>query len=268
MQRTILSTSPCGKVTSTYQKKITWRKYLRNFLRSSKQPTVINQVLISYSTILQYTYNDSILVLGYLTFSEFQQLMIKVDLGISVQEMRFIISEADSNETGIVDYHEFVPLAVDLVQVSLFTLYHYGHVMYWYNLLHQLFSLLERVTRRKISAAKRITCSTNKYWRRYHTKTFREPLTCASKKFRRSISNATASFALPTWRSVWWHSLDKLVFLRVKSSCWVRWFPKISSVAADTMPRARPFSTRWARCASWRWRTLSWNRGLPDCRST
>lgn len=44
--------------------------------------------------------------------------MIKIDLGISVQEMRFIISEADSNETGVVDYHEFVPLAVDLVQVG------------------------------------------------------------------------------------------------------------------------------------------------------
>ena len=88
-------------------------------------------MIISYLTILQCRYSDSLLVLGYLTFSEFQQLMIKVDLGISVQEMRFIISEADSNETGIVDYHEFVPLAVDLVQVSLFTLYHYGHVMYY-----------------------------------------------------------------------------------------------------------------------------------------
>jgi len=44
--------------------------------------------------------------------------MIKVDLGISVQEMRFVISEADSNESGTVDYHEFVPLAVDLVQVE------------------------------------------------------------------------------------------------------------------------------------------------------
>jgi Ca2+-binding EF-hand superfamily protein len=64
--------------------------------------------------------NLLIYLIGFLTFSEFQQLMIKIDLGISVQEMRFIISEADSNETGVVDYHEFVPLAVDLVQVSLY----------------------------------------------------------------------------------------------------------------------------------------------------
>ena len=36
--------------------------------------------------------------------------------GISPQELRFVISEADENENGLVDYEEFVPLAVDLIQ--------------------------------------------------------------------------------------------------------------------------------------------------------
>ena len=37
-------------------------------------------------------------------------------IGISPQELRFVISEADENENGLVDYEEFVPLAVDLIQ--------------------------------------------------------------------------------------------------------------------------------------------------------
>jgi len=92
---------------------------------------------------------------GYLNFVEFQQLVEKIDLGeydargasfvwlgwvvlvadcsylsacvcvlfdvsrlsgISPQELRFIISEADENENGFIDYHEFVPLAVDMIQ--------------------------------------------------------------------------------------------------------------------------------------------------------
>lgn len=54
--------------------------------------------------------------LGSLTFDEFQALMEQVELGISSQELRFVISEADENENGVVDYEEFVPLAVDLIQ--------------------------------------------------------------------------------------------------------------------------------------------------------
>ncbi len=46
-----------------------------------------------------------------MTFDEFQTLLEKVELGISPQEMRFVISEADENENGVVDYCEFVPLA-------------------------------------------------------------------------------------------------------------------------------------------------------------
>lgn len=56
------------------------------------------------------------LFLGSLTFDEFQALMEQVELGISSQELRFVISEADENENGVVDYEEFVPLAVDLIQ--------------------------------------------------------------------------------------------------------------------------------------------------------
>ncbi|KAJ1403074.1 hypothetical protein B484DRAFT_302166, partial [Ochromonadaceae sp. CCMP2298] len=47
---------------------------------------------------------------GSLTFDEFQVLMEQVELGISPQELRFVISEADENENGVVDYEEFVPL--------------------------------------------------------------------------------------------------------------------------------------------------------------
>lgn len=42
--------------------------------------------------------------------------MEKVDLGISSQELRFVISEADENDNGLVEYDEFVPLAVDMIQ--------------------------------------------------------------------------------------------------------------------------------------------------------
>lgn len=42
--------------------------------------------------------------------------MERVDLGISSQEMRFVISEADENEDGVVDYNEFIALAVDMIQ--------------------------------------------------------------------------------------------------------------------------------------------------------
>jgi Ca2+-binding EF-hand superfamily protein len=53
---------------------------------------------------------------GALTFDEFQKLMERIDLGISPQELRFVIQEADEDGNGVVDYNEFVPLAVDLIQ--------------------------------------------------------------------------------------------------------------------------------------------------------
>jgi Ca2+-binding EF-hand superfamily protein len=53
---------------------------------------------------------------GYLTYDEFQLLMERIDVGITSQELRFVIAEADENENGYIDYHEFVPLAVDMIQ--------------------------------------------------------------------------------------------------------------------------------------------------------
>ncbi len=42
-------------------------------------------------------------------------------IGITSQELRFVISEADENDNGVVDYNEFVPLAVDMIQVRQHT---------------------------------------------------------------------------------------------------------------------------------------------------
>lgn len=53
---------------------------------------------------------------GYLTFDEFDALMGKLELGISSNELRYVIQEADDNDNGVVDYDEYVPLAVDLIQ--------------------------------------------------------------------------------------------------------------------------------------------------------
>lgn len=53
---------------------------------------------------------------GYLTYEEYQTLMNLIEVGISPQELRFVIAEADDNENGYIDYKEFVPLAVDMIQ--------------------------------------------------------------------------------------------------------------------------------------------------------
>ena len=52
---------------------------------------------------------------GYLTYAEFESLMSQIDIGISSQELRFVIEEADENQNGFVDYEEFIPLAVDMI---------------------------------------------------------------------------------------------------------------------------------------------------------
>ena len=39
-----------------------------------------------------------------------------INSGITPQELRFVIAEADENENGFIDYQEFVPLAVDMIQ--------------------------------------------------------------------------------------------------------------------------------------------------------
>ena len=38
-----------------------------------------------------------------------------MDLGISHRELRLLITEADIDESGVVEYAEFVPLAVDMI---------------------------------------------------------------------------------------------------------------------------------------------------------
>jgi Ca2+-binding EF-hand superfamily protein len=52
---------------------------------------------------------------GYLTFDEFQKLLSKLELGISHNELGLLINEADDDHNGVVDYKEFVPLAVDMI---------------------------------------------------------------------------------------------------------------------------------------------------------
>lgn len=39
-----------------------------------------------------------------------------LDLGISGHELRMIIAEADENDDGVIDYREFVPVAIELIQ--------------------------------------------------------------------------------------------------------------------------------------------------------
>lgn len=40
----------------------------------------------------------------------------RLDLGISGHELRMIIAEADENDDGVIDYREFVPVAIELIQ--------------------------------------------------------------------------------------------------------------------------------------------------------
>merc|ERR1711991_85408 len=53
---------------------------------------------------------------GFLSYEEFQNLLKKINFGISPEELMFVISEADEDESGYVDYQEFIPLAVDMIQ--------------------------------------------------------------------------------------------------------------------------------------------------------
>ncbi len=52
---------------------------------------------------------------GYLTYEEFHTLMQGNELGITKQELKFVVSEADENDDGLIAYNEFVPLAVDMI---------------------------------------------------------------------------------------------------------------------------------------------------------
>ena len=52
---------------------------------------------------------------GYLTFDEFQELLHQMDLGVPHNEMRMLIDESDENQDGVIQFNEFVPLAVDMI---------------------------------------------------------------------------------------------------------------------------------------------------------
>lgn len=45
--------------------------------------------------------------------------MDKADLGLNKAQIRTVMMEADVSGDGVIDYEEFVPIAVDLVQVTI-----------------------------------------------------------------------------------------------------------------------------------------------------
>ena len=52
---------------------------------------------------------------GYLTFDEFEELMARSQVGIGGSDLRTVLDEADDNGNGVVDYDEFIPLAIDMI---------------------------------------------------------------------------------------------------------------------------------------------------------
>lgn len=76
-----------------------------------------NEELMAIRTILTNMFREADTAQrGYLSYEEFQNLLKKINLGISPEELLFVISEADEDENGFVDYQEFIPLAVDMIQ--------------------------------------------------------------------------------------------------------------------------------------------------------
>lgn len=53
---------------------------------------------------------------GYLSFDEFSDLMARSQVGIRNEDLRHVLVDADDNGNGVVDYAEFVPLAIDMIQ--------------------------------------------------------------------------------------------------------------------------------------------------------
>ena len=53
---------------------------------------------------------------GSLERDEFFELLQDADLGISAAELHLVLSEADEDDDGEIDYVEFLPVAIDLVQ--------------------------------------------------------------------------------------------------------------------------------------------------------
>ena len=53
---------------------------------------------------------------GYLDRREFKECLQSAQLGLSPQEIMHIMAEVDENDDGVVEYNEFMPLAVELLQ--------------------------------------------------------------------------------------------------------------------------------------------------------
>jgi len=53
---------------------------------------------------------------GALDHKEFRSLLESAALGLSAKEVKRIMAEADENEDGRIEYAEFIPIAIDLVQ--------------------------------------------------------------------------------------------------------------------------------------------------------
>merc|ERR1712164_216622 len=53
---------------------------------------------------------------GTLSYKEFKEVIQTSRLGFSKQEIRRMLMEADENEDGYIDYNEFLPIGVDIVQ--------------------------------------------------------------------------------------------------------------------------------------------------------
>merc|ERR1711988_256568 len=53
---------------------------------------------------------------GTLSYKEFKEVIKTSQLGFSKQEIRRMLMDADENEDGYIDYNEFLPIGVDIVQ--------------------------------------------------------------------------------------------------------------------------------------------------------
>jgi len=53
---------------------------------------------------------------GHLDHKEFRALLNSANLGLSPREVKRVLAEADENEDGRIEYTEFIPVAIELVQ--------------------------------------------------------------------------------------------------------------------------------------------------------
>mmetsp|Transcript_7630 Transcript_7630/g.18250 ORF Transcript_7630/g.18250 Transcript_7630/m.18250 type:complete len:458 (-) Transcript_7630:73-1446(-) len=58
---------------------------------------------------------------GFLDHKEFKEVVRRftTELGLEVSDMRRIMAEADENEDGAIEYHEFVPAAADMIETAV-----------------------------------------------------------------------------------------------------------------------------------------------------